>query len=82
MKTMNIELTLLDKTFEDLAWLRKHFSKIQEDYGNQCVAITDNSIIESAADKKSLFAKLKQKGIELSSVLVEYIPAKNEIVIF
>ncbi|GEM_PF-1404440 len=82
MKTVNIELTLLDKTFEDLAWLRKNFSKIQEEHGNQCVAITNNSIIEFAMDKKSLFAKLKQKGIELSSVLIEYIPAKNEIVIF
>ncbi len=62
---------------KDIKWLNDHKEELRKDYKNKFVAIKGNKILDSGADVDDLIKKLKNKGIDPSFVLVEFITEKE-----
>ncbi len=76
------ELKLLQETRRDLDWLHEDYKSIRERYGGRFIVLKNQQIIASAATKRLAYEKIDKLGIAQHEVLIEYIPKKNEIVIF
>ncbi len=81
MKQENYELTILEQAFNNLSWLKDNFKIVQDKFEGKFVAIKDGHIIDSAPNKETLFNKLEKNGIDVSTVLIEYIRPKGIITI-
>jgi hypothetical protein len=69
---------------EDSKWLHTNYNDLINNYNDlinnyngQFVAIRNKTVIESDGNLDELKEKLQQKGIELASMLVEYIKDKR-----
>ncbi len=79
----NNELLEAFEKFEaDSSFLSENFEKIQKEYANNFVVIKDEKIIAFFKSFDEIKEYLNSSGINADEVLVEYIPAKNEIIIF
>ena len=78
---MKNDVTILADSMADLEWFREHSRKIREEYEGQVVAIKNKKIVASAQNSMILLNKIKQKKIDDSKVLIEYIPEKNEVLV-
>lgn len=67
------ELSLLMKTKNDLAWLRENYDQVLKEHNNEYVAIKERNIVASNRRMDDLLNELKNKGIDPSTTLVQYI---------
>ena len=79
---MKANLELLQEAEGNLEWFQENFGRIQEQFEKQIIAVKDRRVIASARNIEELLKILEEKEIDQSEVLIENIPAKNEIVIF
>jgi len=79
---MKANLELLQEAEGNLEWFQENFEIIQEQFEKQIIAIKDKRVIASARNIEELLKILEEKEIDQSEVLIENMPAKNEIVIF
>jgi len=78
---MASDLELLDSSERDLEWFQQNSLDIREKFANKIVAIKDKEVIADARNINDLILILKEKGIDETEVLIEFIVPKNEIVI-
>ena len=79
---MKANLELLQEAEGNLEWFQENFERIQEQFEKQIIAVKDKRVIASARNIEELLKIPEEKEIDQSEVLIENIPAKNEIVIF
>ncbi len=79
---MKANLELLQEAEGNLEWFQENFERIKEQFEKQIIAVKDKKVIANARNIEELLKILEEKEIDQSEVLIENIPAKNEIVIF
>ena len=72
---MNQSLILdtLNKTEGNLDYLKENYNIFKEKYNNKFIAIKDKKIIAVESNIKKLIKDLKEKGENLSEIVIEFI---------
>ncbi|MFH1420752.1 MAG: DUF5678 domain-containing protein [Candidatus Aenigmatarchaeota archaeon] len=79
---MDNEILLIGKMEMDNQWVDKHISELQEKHTNEYIAVQEQKLIASGRNLQELIQILKNKGIDTTSVLVQFIPEKGMSIIF
>ena len=64
------------------SFISKKIGEFAQKYPQQFVAVKDNQLIAIGKNFEEVMIKVKEKNIELSLVLIEYIPGKEEIILY
>lgn len=75
------DLQLLTDSASDLNWLKENIKSVKEKFEGEILAIKNKEIVAFAPTVEILFRKLKEKGIEESEVIIQYVSSNNEVVI-
>jgi hypothetical protein len=62
---------------EDVKWLHSNYNDLINTFNGQFVAIRNKTIIDHDENIDRLKEKLKQKGVETATILVEFIRDKR-----
>ena len=78
MTNPGFEMEELKKFEKDVIWLKTHFDEFSKDsrYVNKFVAVKNGSVIAFGDNLKKLVQKMKKERIDISSVVIEFVPAK------
>ncbi|MCK4395275.1 MAG: hypothetical protein KAW56_14235 [Candidatus Marinimicrobia bacterium] len=79
---MMSDLKLLNNSISDLHWLQKHSKEITKRHEGEFVAVKNKKIIASAPNNEILVRRLKEKKVNITTVIIQFIPQKKQIVIF
>ena len=69
---------ILRKFDEDENWFMTNYGKLKDEYKSQYVAVKDQKIIDHGEKEEELLKRLKGKYGDISSLVVEYVPGRNE----
>lgn len=72
---------VLKETAGDLEWLRKNYKNVMSQYSGLFIAVKSGQVVVYGASKEEILSKLMNRKIDVSDVLIEYIPSKNELII-
>jgi len=76
------ELQLITRMEENNAFIRKKYTELQKLYPDEYIAVDNSKVIAHSKNVKTLSGVLKSNGIELTTVLVQFIPKSGvEIVL-
>lgn len=75
------ELVFFDEFEKSSRWLAKNFEDIRKKFTGKFVALRGDEILATADSFLELKEKLKKADVDLSTVLVDYIPPK-ELIMF
>ncbi|MDO8509500.1 MAG: DUF5678 domain-containing protein [Nanoarchaeota archaeon] len=78
---MNEDLILLDESMQDLEWFQKNSNELAVEYEGQIVAIKNKRIMANAKNSQMLLEILERNNVDPSTVIIERIPHKGEIII-
>jgi hypothetical protein len=70
------------RMIENTVWYQENKKTLREKYSDKYVAIFNKDVIASDEDIDNLRAGLKEKGIDLDLVLIEFIYPKDMLMIF
>ncbi len=73
----NSELQLLSMFESDNNWLNSHYEEMQEEHPNEYVAIFDKKIVGNNGLLQKLIEELQNKKLDLSFILIEFVPEKG-----
>ena len=73
------ELTELET---DTHFITKNMKELSQKYPKKFVAIKNKQLIAEGHNFEEVIREIKQKNIDPASVLIEYIPAPNEIIFY
>lgn len=79
---MSGELQLIINMEKNDTFARKKYAELQMRYANEYVAIDKGKVIAHDEKIKALGDTLNSKGIELTTVLVQFIPKKGVEILF
>jgi len=66
----------------DSDFISGKIAEFSQKYPRQFIAIKDRQIIAIGDSFEGVLDKVKEKGLEPGSVLIEYIPDKGEIILY
>lgn len=66
-------LQILSEIDKDLDWLKENLDSLKERYDQKFIAIKDSSIIAIGKSMDDIIRTLKDKGIDASKVLIQFI---------
>ena len=66
----------------DSNFISEKVAEFSQKYARKFVAIKDRQIIAVGDNFEILVEEVKQKGFNPSQVLIQYIPAKDEIILY
>lgn len=75
-------LLLFDRMEKNSRLVREGYEGLQKQYGDSYIAIDDGKVIASRSSLDSLRGYLRQKKVELTTVVVQYIPKKGTIILY
>jgi len=75
------EVNLLKNSISDLDWFQHNSQKLIENYEGNFIAIKLKEIVAFAPNIDILFKKLKDKHVNETEVLIEFISPKGQITI-
>jgi len=58
---------------KDLEWFNTNLERLKSEYDNMFVAFADKKIIDSDSVLDNLISKLKNKGIDISNIFIEFV---------
>lgn len=64
------------------SFISEKIGEFTQKYPQHFVAVKDNQLIAIGKSFEEVMIKVKEKNIELSLVLIEYIPGKEEIILY
>jgi len=67
---------------ENEAFIRKNYTELQKLYPDEYVAVDNGRVIAHSKNAKTLSGILKSNGVELITVLVQFIPKKGVEIVF
>jgi len=76
------ELQLIARMEENDAFVRKKYTELQKWYPDEYIAVDNGKVIAHSKNAKTLNGVLKSKGVELTTVLVQFIPKKGSEIVF
>jgi hypothetical protein len=76
------ELQLITSMEKNDTFARKKYVELQKRYANEYVAIDKAKVIAHDEKIKTLSEILSSKGVELTTVLVQFIPKKGVEILF
>jgi len=76
------ELQLITRMEENDAFLRKKYAELQKRYPDEYVAVDNGKVIAHSKNVKTLSGVLKSNGVELTTVLVQFIPKRGVEIVF
>ena len=76
------ELQLITSMEKNDTFARKKYAELQKRYANEYVAIDKGKVIAHDEKIKTLSETLSSKGVELTTVLVQFIPKKGVEILF
>jgi hypothetical protein len=63
-------------------FIADNFSSLQKSYGNRFVAIRQDKILVSSGSFLELVQELNLRNVRENEVIVQFIPAKGEIILY
>jgi len=79
---MPSDMVLLKEAFSDMEWFRENIKLLRRQYEGVFVAIKDKSIVAFSRNTHDLLNKVKDRNINETEVIIQFIPHKNQIIIF
>jgi hypothetical protein len=79
---MEEELILIDKMKKNDYFIRKNYSKFQERYGSEFIAVDKGKIIGHNTKLIALRTYLEARKIDITTVLIQFIPKKGIEILF
>jgi len=76
------ELQLIARMEENEAFVRKKYSELQKLYPDEYIAVDNGKVIAYSKNAKTLSGMLKYNGVELTTVLVRFIPKRGVEIVF
>jgi len=76
------ELQLITRMEENDAFLRKKYAELQKLYADEYIAVDNGRVIAHNKSMKALSDILSSKGVELTTVLVQFIPKRGVEIVF
>jgi len=76
------ELQLIMHMEENEAFIRKNYTELQKLYPDEYVAVDNGRVIAHSKNAKTLSGILKSNGVELTTVLVQFIPKRGVEIVF
>jgi len=76
------ELQLITRMEENEAFIRKKYSELQNLYPDEYIAVDNSKVIAHSKNVKTLSGVLKSNGVELTTVLVQFIPKSGVEIVF
>jgi hypothetical protein len=77
MSELALQMKKLKKFDEDIDWFQAHYGIIKKRYKGQYVAVRNRKIIDHDEDGDLLLARLKKKGVDTTTVAVEFVTGKK-----
>lgn len=75
------EMAMLEAAEKDNEYLHRNFEKMQEEYPNKFVAISERHVIAEGSDSEDVIKEVEKKGKDPAMVLIEFIPEKGLVLI-
>lgn len=66
----------------DSSFISRRIGEFCHKYPKQFIAVKDDKLIVVGKSFEDVLNKVREKGLKLSSVLIEYIPDKEEIILY
>jgi len=76
------ELQLITRMEENDAFVRKKYTELQKWYPDEYIAVDNGKVIAHSKNVKTLNGALKSNNVELTTVLMQFIPKKGVEVVF
>jgi len=76
------ELQLIARMEENDAFVRRKYTELQKLYSDEYVAVDNSEVIAHSKNAKTLSGVLKSNGVELATVLVQFIPKRGVEIVF
>jgi len=76
------ELQLITRMEENDAFVRKKYTELQKWYPDEYIAVDNGKVIAHSQNVKTLSGILKFNGVELTTVLVQFIPKRRVEIVF
>jgi len=76
------ELQLITRMEENDAFVRRKYAELQKLYSDEYVAVDNGEVIAHSKNAKTLSGMLKYNGVELTTVLVQFIPKRGVEIVF
>jgi len=76
------ELQLIARMEENDALVRRKYAELQKLYSDEYVAVDNGKVIAHSKNVKTLSGMLKYNGVELTTVLVRFIPKRGVEIVF
>ncbi|MDD5778707.1 MAG: DUF5678 domain-containing protein [Candidatus Thermoplasmatota archaeon] len=80
-QTSDEEMQMFARYRQDSRWLMDNYGRIKREYANRYIAVKDGEIIESGDTSSQLFASLRRRREDLRTVLIEFIPPEDRILV-
>jgi hypothetical protein len=69
----------MERAAENKLWVMRNIGRLRQKYGDQFVACDNGRVLVSGESDDEVFRKLKERKIDLSTVVIEFIP-KNPLI--
>jgi len=76
------ELQLITRMEENDTFVRKEYTELQKLYADEYIAVDNGRVIAHSKNAKTLNGVLKSNEVELTTVLVRFIPKKEVGIVF
>lgn len=76
------DLMLLNKAHSDMEWFRENVKDIRDKYQGNFVAVKNKRIVAVANNPHVLLNRVKKLRVKEVEVIIQFIPHKNQIVIY
>jgi len=76
------ELQLITRMEENEAFVRKKYSELQNLYPDEYIAVDNGKVIAHSKNAKTLSGILKSNDVELTTVLVQFVPKRGVEIVF
>lgn len=63
-------------------YMAERYKELQEKHGGKVVAVSNGKFLYSAETTEEVLQKLKADKVDLSTVLIEYVPEPGVVILF
>jgi hypothetical protein len=67
---------------ESSSFISKNFLRLQRDFGNKFIAVNKSSILANAESFEGILKEVKERKINQSEIVVQFIPQVGQIILY
>ncbi|RLI99902.1 MAG: hypothetical protein DRP03_02045 [Candidatus Aenigmatarchaeota archaeon] len=76
------EMRVFDQFDSDVRFFSRNYNKLKKKYRDMFIAIKNKRVVASAKTEKELLKEMKEKGLDPAVTVVEFVPSKEELILF